>query len=140
MTTNERDQINLRSLTDVDPVIAGRKLAPFSAGRLQLCRRAGLKIVAAGAGALAQDELELELLAFYFIHAFPIESVMAACAEGREKLFADHIGPLSFEFPVRELPKVLAFMEREFTGIEAANVAVEPKPSSTSGPTPPPNS
>lgn len=122
MSTENIQETNLTSLVSIEPCIAGRQLQPFSAGRLQLCRQAGLKIVTGGAADLSQSELELELLAFYLIHAFPLNEVLAACAEGREKLFADHIQPLSFDFPARDLPKVMAFLKREFTGVEAANV------------------
>ena len=134
------EQSNLAALTSTEPVIAGRKLQPFSAGRLQLCRRVGLQIITGGAGALQQAELELELLAFYFIHAFPLDTMIEACALPREKFFGDHIEPLSFEFPARELPKVMEFIQGEFGAVDAANVEAEPK-AGTHGSveTPPPN-
>jgi len=138
MTDTDREKINLASLTEIEPVIAGRRMNPFSAGRLQLCRQVGLKIVSGNAKDLEQSALEMELLAFYFIHAFPLAEVREACVLSREEFFVRKIDPLSFEFPAREMPKILTFIEREFTGIEAANVDVEKKPG-PSGPPAPPN-
>ena len=126
-------------MTSVEPVIADRRMNPFSAGRLQLCRKAGLQIVTGNAGSLDQPALEMELLAFYFIHAFPLDEVRDACELPRAEFFKKHIEPLAFDFPARELPKIMAFVEREFLGIEAANVDAVAKPGTGAPETAPPN-
>lgn len=119
-------------------VIAGKQLASFSAGRLQLCRRAGLRLL--DGLALAQDELEDELIAFWLIHTAPVETAKAACALGREEFFARHVEPLKFDFPAAELPKIMDFLSREFSATNESQVEVAPKPGDASGPHPPPNS
>jgi len=133
------EKTNLASLTEIEPVIAGRRLSPFSVGRLQLCRQAGLKIVTREAGTMPQSEIELELLAFYFIHAFPLEEVRAACAKPREQFFREHIEPLSFDFPAREIPRVLKFLEGEFSAVEGANVEAVERGGGHPGEAAPPN-
>jgi hypothetical protein len=140
ITPEDREKTNLAALVAIEPVIAGRRLARFSAGRLQLCRLVGLRIVAGGAAELTQAEVEQELLAFYFIHAFALDEVREACALPREEFFSKHIDPLSFEFPARELPAIMSFLDREFHGVEAANVEPLPKPGGGPAEAAPPNS
>lgn len=133
MKPETREQTNLAALTDIEPVIAGRRLQPFSAGRLQLCRRIGLKIIGGGATEMDQNALERELLAFYFIHAFPLSEVRDACALPPDEFYEKHIELLSFDFPARELPKIMAFLEREFGAVEASNVEAVPIPGQSGG-------
>jgi hypothetical protein len=120
------------------PVIAGKQLAPFSAGRLQLCRKAGLRLL--DGQPISQDELEDELIAFWFIHTAPVEAAKSACALGRDQFFSQHIDPLKFDFPASELPKIMGFLSREFAATNETQVEVVSKPGDASGPQPPPNS
>ena len=133
------DKLKLNALTGIEPVIAGRRLRPFSAGTLQLCRRVELKIATGQIQDVPRDELERELVAFFFIHAFPLDLVRDAVALPRDQFFALHIDPLMFEFPARAFPPLMAFVSSEFAAVEAVNVDAVPGPGMGSSELPPPN-
>ena len=137
----ERAEQNHRTLTQPAVEIAGYKLRPFSVGSMDLCRQVGLSMVE-GIADVPPAEINRQLAAFLFIHAKPLEEVLAACAKTPEVFARDHLFAFTFEVPIDELFKVADFLERQLAHVRAATVDIAEKPPLPGAKveTPPPNS
>ena len=138
---NDHTEQNHRTLTQPAIEIVGYKLRPFSVGSMDLCRQVGLTMVD-GTAAVPPNEVNRQLAAFLFIHAKPLDEVLAACAKNPEDFAREHLAPFTFEVPISELFKVADFLEQQLAHVRAATVDVVEKPplAGAKVETPPPNS
>lgn len=147
MTTDERTQTNLDTFIAPAAESSGITLRPFSAGTLTICRALGLSMVVGGdkeqVEALSADDKQRQLTTFLFIQSQPLDVVKKAvrlAREDRQAFEDEYLLPFELELPVIAMFTAMQQLEQNLTAIEAAQIEVITRPSSSKKePTPPPN-
>lgn len=121
-----------------DPIIAGLKLRPFTAGSYRIAQRRGLSLFTGSGADLAPDEQLDQAMAFLYMQSAPLQTVLASATDAAK--WKNAVDEFSFTIPIGSIQEASKLIAEVCEQAGMAVVEVQQKPGSTGTDTPPPNS
>ena len=114
----------MNDFLDGEKTVAGLKFRPFTLGSKAACEQMKLSMFLTGETG-SDSEAERQMVAFAWIHAAPLKTVLAALRSGTADEAAQEFG---FGVSLSAMPELVAEINRISRASAEASVDVMPKP------------